>query len=76
MEFVPYFEGGSPPIDNGHVAFLRVRVTKDPEPNGYVIVYLPSGTALQVRGQDLLRVNDHTGSSSSQAGKRHASPTS
>ena len=75
MELVPYFKSGLPPIETGHDALLRVRVTKDAEPNGYVTVYLPNGTALHVRGQDLLRVNDRAGSSSTQAGKRRASPT-
>jgi hypothetical protein len=56
VEFTPYFQSGSPPIENGHDAFLRVRVTKDLEPNGYLTVYLPSGTALNVRGCDLLRI--------------------
>ena len=56
MEFTPYFQNGAPPIENGHDAFLRVRVTKDLEPDGSLVVYLPSGTALKVRGQDLLKV--------------------
>ena len=57
VEFTRYFQNNEPPIENGQDAFLRVRVTKDLEPNGSLIVYLPSGTALRVRGRDLLRAN-------------------
>jgi hypothetical protein len=61
MELVPYFQCGSPPIENGHDAFLRVRVTKELEPNGSLTVYLPSGTALMVHGRDLLRAQRESG---------------
>ena len=63
MELVPYFQSGSPPIENGHEAFLRVRVTKDLEPNGSLTIYLPSGTALRVHGRDLLRLKGAPGRS-------------
>ena len=36
-------------------AFLRVRVTGDVGPTGYLVVYLPSGTQLVLRERDLLR---------------------
>ena len=75
VELVPFFESGSPPIENGHDALLRVRVTKEPEPNGYLVVYLPNGTALHVRSQDLLRVNDAAPRPRRRPGNRHASPT-
>ena len=65
MELVPYFQCGSPPIENGHDAFLRVRVTKELEPNGSLTVFLPNGTALMVRGRDLLRAQRTSGASSS-----------
>jgi len=58
VELVPYFQSGSPPIETGHEAFLRVRVTKDLEPNGSLTVLLPGGTALRVHGRDLLRIKD------------------
>ena len=38
-------------------AYIRVRVTEDVNPNGYVGVYLPTGTRLDVRASDLLRFN-------------------
>ena len=66
MELVPYFQCGSPPpIENGHDAFLRVRVTKELEPNGSLTVYLPNGTALMVHGRDLLPAQRTSGASSS-----------
>jgi hypothetical protein len=55
MELAPYFQSGSPPTTNAHEALLRVRVTQDPNPNGSITIYLPSGTPLIVRGRDLLR---------------------
>ena len=61
MELVPYFQGEVPPTETGHEAFLRVRVTKDLEPNGSLTVYLPSGTALRVHGHDLFRAESRLG---------------
>ena len=61
MELVPYFQCGAAPIENGHDAFLRVRVTKELEPNGSLTVYLPNGTALMVHGRDLLRAQRASG---------------
>jgi hypothetical protein len=75
VALVPYFESGSPPVDGGHDALLPVRVTKEPEPNGYLVVYLPSGTALHVRSQDLLRVNEAAQPSATPEGARRASPS-
>jgi hypothetical protein len=63
VELVPYFQSGPPPIETGHEAFLRVRVTNGLEPNGSLTVYLPSGTALRVHGRDLLRITGSSGTS-------------
>jgi hypothetical protein len=43
-------------------AYIRVRVTEDVNPDGYVGVYLPTGTRLDVRASDLLRFNPETAS--------------
>ena len=56
MTLTPYFVEGSPLRANGE-AFLRVRVADGLNPNGFVRVWLPSGTPLSVRGSDLLQVN-------------------
>jgi hypothetical protein len=57
VELGPYFERGAPPTTNTREAFLRVRVSDDLKPSGYVAVYLDSGTQLLVRSRDLLRFN-------------------
>ena len=55
MAFQPYFQCGPEWAKFGE-AYLRVRVAEYPNPNGYVGVYLPTGTRLDVRGTDLLRL--------------------
>jgi hypothetical protein len=55
MELGPYFQSGAPPTTSTREAFLRVRVSDDLKPSGYVAVYLPSGTQLLVRCDDLVR---------------------
>jgi hypothetical protein len=64
VELRPYFEGGAPPTTNARKAFLRVRVSDDLKPSGYVAVYLDTGTQLIVRGRDLLRFNSAVGQTS------------
>ena len=41
--------------------FLRVRVSEDRTPSGYVAAYLADGTQLVVRADDLLRGEQETG---------------
>ena len=66
MELGPYFEGGAPPTTNAREAFIRVRVSDDVKPSGYVGVYMDSGTQLLVRACDLLRFDS--------AGVRNGAP--
>ena len=58
---VPYFRRDSSLDETGHEGYLRVRVTKDLEPNGLLTVFLPGGTALRVHGRDLFRAADGSG---------------
>ena len=64
MELEPYFERGAPRSAGAREAFLRVRVSDDVKPSGYVTVYLETGTQLVVRSRDLLRVRSATGTRS------------
>jgi hypothetical protein len=55
-KFIPYFLDGSPHTPNQSDAYIHVRVTGQPQPNGSSTVYLPDGTALVVPVRDLLRL--------------------
>jgi hypothetical protein len=54
-DFRPYFNGEWRAPSSDSVAYICVRVTKEPRTDGSVTVFLPSGTALTVRASDLLR---------------------
>jgi hypothetical protein len=56
MKLTPYLRNGSPTTDS-HDALLPVRVAEDVLPNGFVVVYMRSGTALQVPASALLRLD-------------------
>jgi hypothetical protein len=45
------------PEVNVSYAYLRVRVPNDPRPDGSILVYLPSGTALVVNNDQLLHLD-------------------
>jgi hypothetical protein len=51
----PYFDGRSQHPSTESIAYLPVRVTKDPRPNGSITVFLLNGTALNLSRCDLLR---------------------
>jgi hypothetical protein len=51
----PYPQRGAPSPTRGDQAFLRVRISDDLKPSGYIAVYLDNGTQLFVRANDLLR---------------------
>ena len=38
-------------------AYIRVRITDEPRPDGSVLVYFPNGTALVVNGHQLLHLD-------------------
>ena len=54
--FAPYFNGERHTPSSADVAYVRVRVTKEPRSNGSITVFLPNGTALDLSGSDLLRL--------------------
>lgn len=56
MKLTPYSRHGSPTTDS-HDALLPVRVAEDVLPNGFVVAYMRSGTALQVPASALLRLD-------------------
>ncbi len=68
----PYFNEDWPAPSNENVAYIPVRVTKEPRVNGSITVFLPDGTALDARAADLLRLDPdqvaRTGALAEQAG--------
>ena len=54
MGFAPYFRNGAPPDTDDHEGFLRVRVSDDVMPTGYVAVYLATGTQVMVAAHEVL----------------------
>jgi hypothetical protein len=56
-KFRPYFSEDWPAPSNENVAYIPVRVTKEPRVNGSITVFLPDGTALDARAADLLRLD-------------------
>jgi hypothetical protein len=60
--FMPYLESESPSIPSSTDAYIPVRVTEAPLPDGSMRVYLPDGTAFFVNSKHLLRLDpDPTG---------------
>ena len=53
--FRPYFDTACQDPPAHGVAYLRVRATNDPGAHGWITVFLPDGTAMYVRANDLLR---------------------
>jgi hypothetical protein len=56
MQLTPYFRNGVPTSDV-HDALLPVRVAEALRPTGYVVAYTRNGTALEVLGHELLRLD-------------------
>lgn len=54
--FTPYLESRSHHTPTDSDAYIRVRVTDGPRPDGSMLVYLPNGTALAVNGDQLLHL--------------------
>jgi hypothetical protein len=54
--FVPRFLDGSPHTPQHDDAYVHVRLAAPARPGGAVTAYLPDGTALLVREQDLVRL--------------------
>ena len=52
--FTPYVEGSSSSFPGEVDAFIRVRVTQAPRPDGSMLVYLPNGTAVVVDSRCVL----------------------
>ncbi len=65
----PYFAGKSPVPSNSNVAYIPVKVTKDPGLHGTITVYLMDGTALDVRASELFRLD-----AEAEAGARSGAP--
>ena len=51
----PYSKGERPTPASANIAYLPVRVTKEPRSNGSTTVFRLNGTALDVRTCDLVR---------------------
>ena len=54
--FTPYLEGRDHHTPTDSDAFIRVRVSEGPRPNGSMLVYLSDGTALVVHHDQLLHL--------------------
>ena len=54
--FTPILKVGpmTPPTDSN--VYIHVRITDEPRPDGYMLVYLPNGTALEVNANQLLHL--------------------
>jgi hypothetical protein len=52
--FTRYFEAQAHRDPTGSGAYIRVRVTGGPRPDGSILVYLPNGTGLVVNSNQLL----------------------
>ena len=59
MGFGPYFRPGAV-VTTERPGFLRVRVSDDITANGYVAVYLDTGTQIVVRSRDVLALDAAT----------------
>ncbi len=55
--FTPFVEGESSPDPARADAYVPVRVPDGQQRNGYLLVYLPDGTGLEVDGRHLLRLD-------------------
>jgi hypothetical protein len=55
--FIRYLEAGHPRTATDADAYIRVRVSDGPHPDGSMVVYLSDGTALVVDGGQLLRLD-------------------
>ena len=55
--FSPFLEQPPDLTPSEAVAYIRVRVTDVPRPDGSVLVYLPDGTGLVVSAQQLLHLD-------------------
>jgi nucleotide-binding universal stress UspA family protein len=63
--FTPYLEDTARRVPGDGKAYIRVRLADGPRRDGYIVVYLPDGTALAVRAAHLLRL---------EAGQRRSTP--
>ncbi len=54
--FTPYFEAQAQGDPTDSVAYIRVRVPDGPSPDGSILVYLPNGTGLVVKSNQLLHL--------------------
>ncbi len=54
LRFRPFFGSGPRAAPGHHEGFLRVRVSDDVKPTGYVVVYLATGTAITVATDQVL----------------------
>jgi hypothetical protein len=52
--FTPYPDHASPTVPVDFDAYILVRVTQAPRPDGSLLVYLPNGTAVVVNSSYLL----------------------
>jgi hypothetical protein len=55
--FTPYFEAQAHRDPTGSGAYIRVRVSDGPRPDGSILVYLPNGTGLVVNSNQLLHLD-------------------
>ena len=55
--FTPYLESRSRPTPTDTDAYIRVRITDEPRPDGFMLVYLPDATGLVVNSRHLLRLD-------------------
>ena len=55
--FTPCFEAQAHHDPAGSGAYIRVRVTDGPRPDGSILVYLPNGTGLVVNSNKIPHLN-------------------
>jgi hypothetical protein len=55
--FTRYLDAGCPRTPSDGDAYIRVRVSDGPHPDGSMVVYLSDGTALVVDGHQLLHLD-------------------